>query len=268
MACVRFTANDTDRVSVGGGSVSGRSMRMASKAVDKAVEQLLARARAIAAHVLQARPDTLAYADGMFAVSGGASIGLWDVAKAAATPGSVPKDLGGPLTGIGDITDRVGGYPYGCHVCEVEVDPETGHVDIVSWYGIDDVGRAVNPMILHGQAHGAIAQGLGQALLEAIRYESDTAQLLSGSFMDYALPRADTVPPLATAISEVPASSHPHGIRPGGEGGTTPALGLVVNAIVDALSHLGVTHFEMPATPERVWRAIREAQQSALRGGD
>jgi carbon-monoxide dehydrogenase large subunit len=167
--------------------------------------------------------------------------------------------------GIGDITDRVGGYPYGCHVCEVEVDPETGHVAIVAWTGIDDVGRAVNPMILHGQAHGAIAQGLGQSLLEAIRYDGDTAQLLTGSFMDYAMPRADTVPPLATAISEVPASSHPHGIRPGGEGGTTPALGLVVNAIVDALSEYGVTHLEMPATPERVWRAIRAARQGRAR---
>jgi carbon-monoxide dehydrogenase large subunit len=259
-AKVRFTANDTDRVSVGGGSVSGRSMRLVSIAVGKAVEQLLARGRAVAAHILQARPDTLAYADGLFSAPGGASIGLWEIANASTTPGSVPRDLGGPLMGIGDITDRVGGYPYGCHVCEVEVDPETGHVDIVAWIGIDDVGRAVNPMILHGQAHGAIAQGLGQALLEAIRYDSGTAQLLTGSFMDYAMPRADTVPPLMTAISEVPASSHPHGIRPGGEGGTTPALGLVVNAIVDALSKYGVTHIEMPATPESVWQAIRRAQ--------
>ncbi len=265
MAKVRFTANDTDRVSVGGGSVSGRSMRMVSTVVGKAVEQLLGRARAIAAHVLQAEMDSLAYADAVFSVPGGASIGLWDVAAAAATAGSVPPDLSGPLTGIGDIVDRVGGYPYGCHVCEVEVDPETGHVDIVSWTGIDDVGRAVNPMVLHGQAHGAIAQGLGQALCEAIRYESGTAQLLTGSFMDYALPRADQVPPLATGISEVPASSHPHGIRPGGEGGTTPALGLVVNAIVDALSGLGVTHLEMPATPERVWRAIHEARDNHAR---
>jgi carbon-monoxide dehydrogenase large subunit len=265
MSSVRFMANDTDRVTVGGGSVSGRSMRMVSTAVAEAVQQLLARGRAIAAHVLQTRAATLAYADGVFAAPGGASIGLWDVANAAATPGSVPRDLSGPLTGIGDITDRVGAYPYGCHVCEVEVDPETGHVAVVSWTGIDDVGRAVNPLILHGQAHGAIAQGLGQALFEAIRYDSDTAQLLTGSFMDYALPRADQLPPFATAISEVPASSHPHGIRPGGEGGTTPALGLVVNAIVDALSEYRVTHIEMPATPERVWLAIVDAQRKSSR---
>jgi carbon-monoxide dehydrogenase large subunit len=261
-ACVRFTANDTDRVSVGGGSVSGRSMRMVSTAVGKAVEQLLARATSVAAHILQAEARDVAYKDGVFAVPGGASIGLWELANAAAVSGTLPSELSGPLTGAGDITDRVGGYPYGCHVCEVEVDPDTGQVDIVSWTGVDDVGRAVNPMILHGQAHGAIAQGLGQALLEAVQYEADTAQLLTGSFMDYPLPRADTVPSLQTFITEVPASSHPHGIRPGGEGGTTPALGLVVNAIVDALSQYGVAHIEMPATPQRVWRAIRDGRLS------
>jgi carbon-monoxide dehydrogenase large subunit len=261
-ACVRFTANDTDRVSVGGGSVSGRSMRMVSTAVGKAVEQLLARATSVAAHILQAEAREVGYKDGLFAVPGGASIGLWELANAAAVSGTLPSELSGPLTGAGDITDRVGGYPYGCHVCEVEVDPDTGQVDIVSWTGVDDVGRAVNPMVLHGQAHGAIAQGLGQALLEAVQYEADTAQLLTGSFMDYPLPRADTVPSLQTFITELPASSHPHGIRPGGEGGTTPALGLVVNAIVDALSQYGVAHIEMPATPQRVWRAIRDGRLS------
>lgn len=258
--CVRFTANDTDRVSVGGGSVSGRSMRMVSTAVGKAVEQLLAHATAAAAHVLQVETHDVAYKDGVFAVPGGASIGLWDLANATAIPGALPRGMIGPLTGTGDITDRVGGYPYGCHICEVEVDPDTGQVDIVSWTGVDDVGRAINPMILHGQAHGAIAQGLGQALLEAVQYDAGTAQLLTGSFMDYPLPRADTVPSLQTFLTEVPASSHPHGIRPGGEGGTTPALGFLVNAIVDALMHYGVTHIEMPATPQRVWQAIHEAQ--------
>jgi carbon-monoxide dehydrogenase large subunit len=121
---------------------------------------------------------------------------------------------------------------------------------------VDDVGLAVNPLILHGQAHGAIAQGIGQALLENIYYDPKDGQLLSGSFMDYAMPRAIDVPYMETIISENPASSHPYGIRPGGEGGTTPALGLVINAIVHALSAYSVRHIEMPATPERVWRAI------------
>ena len=123
------------------------------------------------------------------------------------------------------------------------------------------MGLAVNPLILHGQAHGAVAQGLGQALMESIHYDPESGQLLTGSFMDYAMPRAITTPSVDTIITEIPASSHPHGIRPGGEGGTTPALGVVINAIVDALSDYGVTHIEMPATPQRVWQAIQTAKQ-------
>ena len=164
--------------------------------------------------------------------------------------------IGVIAAGIGDITNRTGGYPYGAHACEVEVDPETGVVEIVSWSGVDDVGLAINPLILHGQAHGAITQGIGQALWENINYDPEDAQLRSGSFMDYSMPRAIDIPSMETVITENPASSHPYGIRPGGEGGTTPALGLVINAIVHALSDHGVRHIEMPATPERVWRAI------------
>jgi carbon-monoxide dehydrogenase large subunit len=202
----------------------------------------------------------IAYADGVFAAPGGASLGLWDVARAAETLATLPAELRGKLAAASEIVNRTGGYPYGAHVCEVEVDPDTGHTQIVAWAGVDDVGRAVNPLILHGQAHGAIAQGLGQALLEAVVHDAETGQLLTGSFMDYAMPRADTVPPMHVALSEIAASSHPHGIRPGGEGGTTPALGVVMNAIVHALAADGVSHIEMPATPERVWRAIQSAQ--------
>lgn len=248
---VRFTANDTDRVSVGGGSHSGRSMRLVSIAAGEAVDDLLTQGKAIAARVLQSPENSITYAEGAFTASGGASLTLWEAA--AAQPGG--------LAAAGDITNRAGGYPYGAHVCEVEVDPETGHVHIDRWIAVDDVGLAVNPLILHGQAHGAVAQGLGQALMESIHYDPDTAQLLTGSFMDYTMPRAITVPPIDTYITEIPASSHPHGIRPGGEGGTTPALGVVINAIVDALRDLGVTHIEMPATAPRVWQAIRAAQQ-------
>ncbi|MBT5110549.1 MAG: xanthine dehydrogenase family protein molybdopterin-binding subunit [Rhodospirillaceae bacterium] len=263
---VRFIANDTDRVSVGGGSHSGRSMRLVSIAVGEAVEALIARGTAIAAHVLQAPAADITYADGAFTAPGGASIDLYDAAKAVAgLPDDLREELDasleGELEGVGDITNRAGGYPYGAHVCEVEVDPETGHVAIVAWTALDDVGLAVNPLILHGQAHGAVTQGIGQALMEAIHYDPDSAQLLSGSFMDYAMPRASTTPPINTIITEVPASSHPHGVRPGGEGGTTPALALVINAIVDALSDFGVKHIEMPATPQRVWRAIEAARR-------
>jgi carbon-monoxide dehydrogenase large subunit len=226
-------------------------MRLVSIAAGEAVDALIAKGKAIAAHVLQAPEAAVAYAEGAFSAPGGGSVDLWETAAASADG----------LASAGDITNRAGGYPYGAHVCEVEVDPDTGHVAIVSWTAVDDVGLAVNPLILHGQAHGAVAQGLGQALCESIHYDVDSAQLLTGSFMDYAMPRGTTVPPIDTVITEVPASSHPHGIRPGGEGGTTPALGLVINAIVDALAEHGVKHIEMPATPQRVWQAIQAAKQ-------
>jgi carbon-monoxide dehydrogenase large subunit len=144
-------------------------------------------------------------------------------------------------------------------VCEVEVDPETGVVTIVRIAAVDDVGRAINPLILHGQTHGGFAQGAGQALLEECLYDPATGQMLSASFMDYAMPRADHFPAFATELSEVASPTNPLGVRAGGEGGTTPALAAIANAIVDALAGLGVTHIELPATPERVWRAIRAA---------
>lgn len=254
---IRLVVNDTNRVSVGGGSHSGRSMRLVSIAAGEAVEALLEKGKVISAHAMQTPIDEIEYAEGAFHAPGGGSLDLWAAAKAGESESELPK-----LEGIGDIVNRVGGYPYGAHACEVEVDPETGHVDILEWTAVDDVGVAVNPLILHGQAHGAAVQGIGQAMLEAIEYDPESAQLLTGSFMDYAMPRADNMPPFKTVVTEVPASSHPHGIRPGGEGGTTPALGLLVNAVVDALSDYGVTHVEMPATPERVWRAIQAAKQA------
>jgi carbon-monoxide dehydrogenase large subunit len=145
----------------------------------------------------------------------------------------------------------------------VEVDPETGAVELVRYAAVDDVGRAINPLILHGQTHGGITQGVGQALLEHCRYDSDSGQLLTASFMDYSMPRADMLPSFATAISEIPSTTNPLGVRSGGEGGTTPALAVVINAVVDALAEFGVTHVEMPATPQRLWRAIAQAQTGA-----
>lgn len=257
---IRFIANDTDRVSVGGGSHSGRSMRLVSIAAREAADGLIAKGKAIAGHMLDTSADDIDYKDTVFSSPDGRTVDLFEAARASMTLNSLPSDLRGGLEAFGDVTNRAGGYPYGAHVCEVEVDAETGVVDILSWTGVDDVGLAVNPMVLHGQAHGAIAQGLGQALLEDIRYDPDTAQLLTGSFMDYAMPRADNTPPMQTLITEIPASSHPLGVRPGGEGGTTPALALVVNAVVDALKDYGVSHIEMPLTPERVWQAIQAAR--------
>ena len=259
---IRFIANDTARVSVGGGSHSGRSMRLVTIALNQAIEALIARGKAIFAHITNLPDNEISYEEGSFVGPNGQSMDLWQVRDAAETLNSLPSNLKGHFEGIGDIVNRVGGYPYGSHVCEVEVDPETGVVEILKWTGVDDVGNAINPMVLHGQAHGAIAQGLGQALFEHCKYDDQTGQLLAGSFMDYAVPRADVTPPMRTLISEIPASSHPFGIRPGGEGGTTPALAVVISAIVNALRDYGIKHIEMPATPERVWQAIKHASES------
>jgi carbon-monoxide dehydrogenase large subunit len=203
------------------------------------------------------------FADGACTVTGtDRGIGLFAIAAAALTRNDLPEDLAGPLAAISDETIKDASFPYGCHVCEVEIDPDTGTLEIIAYTAVDDVGRAVNPMIVHGQVHGGIAQGVGQALWEQVVYDRTTGQLLTGSFMDYAMPRADRLPSYLTELSEVPSTTHPLGIRPAGEGGTTPALGVVVNAVVDALARFGVTHVEMPVTPERVWRAIRAAGSS------
>jgi carbon-monoxide dehydrogenase large subunit len=180
----------------------------------------------------------------------------------------LPPELRGALTGECEETVNDASFPYGAHVCEVEIEPETGTWRIVQHTGVDDVGKAVNPLIIHGQTHGGMAQGIGQALLEHCYYDATNGQLLSGSFMDYAMPRARALPSFTTEISEVPSTTHPLGFRPAGEGGTTPALGVVVNAIVDALAEFGVDHIEMPVTPERIWRAMQGMKQRSRMSPD
>jgi aerobic carbon-monoxide dehydrogenase large subunit len=263
---VQYVAHDTQRVAAGGGSHSGRSMKLAATIIGEATDAIIDKGRKIAGFVLETGEPDIEFADGRFRVAGtDREIGLFEVA-AAANRADLPAELRGPLAAVSDRTLPVASFPYGTQICEVEVDPETGAVDIVGYTAVDDVGRAVNPMIVHGQTHGGIAQGVGQALLEESHYDRHTGQLLAGSFMDYAMPRASTFPFLKTALSEVPSPTNRLGVRSGGEGGTTPALGAVINAIVDALAEFGVHHIEMPATPERVWRAIQAARQQAASG--
>ena len=264
---IDYVAHDTARVKAGGGSHSGRSMKLAATIVGKATREIIEKGRRIAGFLLETGAVDIEFTTGRYRVTGtDRVIGLFEVAAAALARGDLPDDLQGPLLGIGDETLPVASFPYGTHVCEVEVDADTGSVEIVGYTAVDDVGRAINPMILHGQTHGGIAQGVGQALLEDSHYDPASGQLLAASFMDYAIPRADTLPRLATALSEVPSPTNPLGVRSGGEGGTTPALAVVINAIVDALSELGVRHIEMPATPERVWHAIRAARERSTTG--
>ena len=248
---VAIETSDSDRIVYGAGSHSGRSMRHAGTTIHQASQGIIAQGLKLAAQDLEASEADIAFAEGRFTVKGtDRAVGLVDLAARH-----------GPIADAGEVQSRVGSYPYGWHVCEVEVDAETGVVRIERYTTIDDVGRAVNPLILHGQTHGGIVQGAGQALMEHIVYDRD-GQLLSGSFLDYAMPRADDFPAFVTALSEVPSTNHPLGFRGGGEGGITPALGVIINAVVDALADLGVTHIDMPASPERVWRAIHEATKA------
>jgi carbon-monoxide dehydrogenase large subunit len=257
---VRLVTGDTDVTLVGGGAHSARALRLAAIVMAKAADQVVEKGTRIAAWLLEAADADIEFSARRFTVKGtDRSVDLFEVA-AAARRADAPEACRGPLDGLSDETLPQPSFPYGCAVCEVEVDPETGAVELVRYTTVDDCGRAVNPMILHGQTHGGIAQGVGQALWEHCHYDAETGQLLSSTLMDYALPRADALPSFTTEISEVPSTSHPLGLRGGGEGGTTPALGCVINAICDALADLGVEHIEMPATPERVWRAIREAR--------
>ena len=259
---VRMITGDTDIVTVGGGTHSGRGMRLASIVIFNASTQIVDKGKQIAALMLQAKAEEINFSDGRFTSNGsGSSVGLFEIAAAMNERTDLPADLRGPLRGESDETFPVASFPYGCAICEVEIDADLGTIRVVQHSSVDDVGRAVNPLIIHGQTHGGIAQGLGQALLEHCFYDSDSGQPLSGSFMDYAMPRAHVLPFYTTEIAEVPDTTHPLGMRPAGEGGTTPALGVVINAIVDALSEFGVQHIEMPATPERIWRAMQGKEQ-------
>lgn len=259
---VRLVTGDTDLAPIGGGAHSGRSMRMGAIVMAKACDRIVATGAPVAAHLLEADVADIEFTGGRFQVKGtDRGVGLFDVARAMAR-NDVPEAMRGTLSGLADETMAQPSFPYGSHVCEVEIDADTGEVVIARYTAVDDVGRAVNPLFVHAQTHGGIVQGVGTALWEQCHYDRASGQMFSATFMDYAMPRADMVPAFVTEISEVPASSHPLGIRGGGEGGNTGALGAVVNAVVDALAPLGVEHIEMPVTAEKVWRAIRAASPS------
>jgi aerobic carbon-monoxide dehydrogenase large subunit len=258
---VHVNESDTDIVKEGGGSHSARSMRLAGIVMGKASDAVIEKGKRIAAHLLETAEDDIGFAAGRYTVKGtDRSVTIFDAAGAAADGKSVPEELRGPLDATCDETILQLGFPYGAHVCEVEIDPQTGALQLVNYTAIDDVGRAINPMVVDGQTHGGVAQGVGQALWELCAYDAD-GQLLTASFMDYAMPRADYLPSFTTDISQVLTPTNPLGVRGAGEGGTTGALGAVVNAVVDALAEFGVTHIEMPITPEKIWRAIHTAKK-------
>ena len=237
---------DTDAVRFGGGTHSGRSMRMAGAVIALAAADLIAEGTRRAARVLEAAESDIRYELARFIVAGtDRGVGLFE--------------LPGEIEVLRDNEMHEPVFPNGCHVCEVDVDPETGAVRLVRYAAVDDVGRAINPLIVDGQTHGGIVQGVGQAMCEMCIVDGESGQTLTGSLMDYALPRAADVPAFATRLNEVPSPTNPLGVKAGGEGGTTPAPAVVISAIADALKPLGVTEIPVPATPYAIWRAIRAA---------
>jgi aerobic carbon-monoxide dehydrogenase large subunit len=258
---VRIVMGDTDRVARGVGTFASRSMVRAGSAAVEASDGLIAAGRTMAARLLEAAAGDIEYDDGAFRVVGtDRAIGIFDVARAAAA-GRLPAELGTTLGAARMHENPAFAFANGCEVCELEVDPETGAVQILALTMVDDSGRSVNPMIVHGQMHGAVAQGIGQALTERCTYDPATGQLLSASFLDYAIPRADELPSISVMSRDVPSPTNPLGVKGAGEGGTVGAPGAVIHAILDALGPLGVTHVDMPATAEAVWRTIQEASR-------
>ena len=249
---VTIVLGDTDIVSVGGGSHSGRSMRHAGTVMLQTAEELLEDARNKAAALFEASPDELDFDDGHFVIPGtNHTISLIDLAK-------VSED--GQLFAARTNEMHQPVFPNGAALCEMEIDPETGVPTIARYFTIDDVGRCINPMIVHGQTHGGIAQGVGQAMWEHSYIDPQSGQPLCGSFMDYGMPRADALPDFETEIAEVLSPTNPLGIKAGGEGGTTPALAVIVNSVVDALRPYGVEDMSMPVTPLKIWQAIHGAK--------
>jgi carbon-monoxide dehydrogenase large subunit len=260
---VDIVMGDTDLVSLGGGSHSGRSMRHAATLFAQAAPALIEKAKKIAAHLLEIDAERVEFRDGRFtAPQRNRSFDLFELAKEAAARPDLPPDLkdGLAVAAQHEMHDPV--FPNGCAVCEVEIDPETGALALTRYTVVDDVGRCINPLIVHGQTHGGIAQAVGEALWEECALDPSSGQPLAGSFMDYALPRADALPAFTTEIVEVLSPTNPFGIKAGGEGGCTPALAVVASAILDALAPLGVRDITMPVTPLRLWQAIREAQSA------
>ncbi|MDP6707805.1 MAG: xanthine dehydrogenase family protein molybdopterin-binding subunit [Alphaproteobacteria bacterium] len=258
---IRVVQGDTDRIATGTGTGGSWSIPMGGGAVWGAADEVIAKARALAAHFLEAAEVDLSFEDGSFRVAGtDLRIGLDEVAKAAHDPARLPPGSEPGLEGEHRFVPENHTFPYGCHIAEVEVDPETGQVALVAYLAVHDYGRALNPLLLAGQVHGGLAQGIGQALTEHTVYGAD-GQLLAGSFMDYGLPRADDLPAIGFTLNSTPTTRNPMGVKGCGESGAAGSPPAVMNALVDALRDYGVRHLDMPATPARVWAATRAAER-------
>ncbi len=260
---IRIHQGDTDTIPTGGGTGGARSLYSEGQAILVTADSVIEKGKQAAAEVLEASPADIGFADGRFSIVGtDRAVDILHVAetqrvKAARGERAVTLDT----AEVAEIKAHT--FPNGCHMAEVEVDPDTGHVTIVRYLVCDDFGKAVNPLIVRGQVQGGVAQGFGQAVMERTFYDPDSGQLLSGSFMDYALPRADDLPEIEVELLEIPCATNPLGVKGAGEAGAVGSPPAVINAIIDALAGDGVSHIDMPATPERIWQAMRSARAAA-----
>jgi carbon-monoxide dehydrogenase large subunit len=254
---VRLLQGDTDAVAIGRGTYASRSMTIGGSALRVAADRVIEKGKEFAAHLLEAAAADIEFEDGTFSVTGtDKSIGIVDVAKASYEPMFWPPHLEVGLEAVGEFNPGQGNFPNGGQVAEVEIDPDTGEVRLDRLFVAHDVGTVINPLLLEGQIHGGLAQGIGQALHEDIVYEDGTGQLLSASFLDYRMPRADDFPNFDVDVYPIPTDSNPIGVKGGGESGTVGAPAAVMNAVADALASKGAGPIDMPATPEKVWRAL------------
>jgi aerobic carbon-monoxide dehydrogenase large subunit len=258
---IRFNYGDTDQIAIGTGTFGSRSTVSAGTAMLIAAEKIVAKGRRIAAHLMEASEHDIEFERGRFVVAGtDKAVDLVQVARTAFMPAKLPPKTEPGLFETGTFAGGERTYPNGCHISEVEVDTETGAVALVRYAAVDDVGHIINPLLVEGQLHGGIAQGVGQALMENIAYDA-SGQLVSGSFMDYAMPRADHFCTFALGENEVPTKTNPLGVKGAGESGTVGALSSVMNAVNDGLAQIGAPYVQMPTTSEKVWRAIRAASR-------
>ena len=261
---VSVIQGDTDRVKEGQGTGGSRSIPLGGACITFAVDALVDKAKPIAGHVLEAATADIEFADGRFTIAGTDRWIDWAGLATAIASGALPGDSDSMLDEVGRFSPQNHTYPNGCHCCEVEVDPETGAVELLRYTVVHDFGRVLNPMMLAGQVHGGVVQGIGQALFEETVYDAESGQLLSGSWMDYCLPRAADLPAIDFHSIATPCPSNPAGFKGCGEAGAAGAPPALVNAVIDALAPLGVRHIDMPLSPQRVWHAIQRATETKL----
>jgi len=259
---IRVLQGDTAVISFGRGTGGSRSIPVGGASLAQAADKLIAKGRRIAAHLFEAAEADVEFADGIFSVSGtDRRLGIEEVARAAFDPARQAPGVEPGFDESGHFAPPQPTFPNGCHVCEVEIEPDIGRIEILRYLVVDDFGRVINPLLLAGQVQGGVAQGVGQAMLERTVFDPETGQLLTGSFTDYCLARADDLPAIEFSYNVVPCRTNPLGVKGAGEAGAIGAPPALVNAVVDALAELGIEHLDMPLTPERLWRAIHDAEQ-------